>query len=115
LTVEPQEQNSAAQVQAHTPLPWRLAKDGGPSIYATRAHPKAGFDPLLASVEGGPLTNDQQQANADLIVQAVNSHYELLEALEGLLEECVNRTHDLSTEWWDKARAAIAKAKGETL
>ena len=98
--------------QAHTELPWQLGADQR-SVYPNKPDMDGGGHSRVAACGG--RNEVIKRANADLIVQAVNSHYELLEALEGLLEECVNRTHDLSTEWWDKARAAIAKAKGETL
>lgn len=51
-----------------------------------------------------------QKSYAEFIVRACNAHYDLLEALEGMVKHC-----DLfpNAEYHVKARAAIAKAKGE--
>lgn len=86
-----------------TPLPW-IAEDYGHGIY---------IEP--ACVWLGNTTrhgNEVVRANAEYIVCAVNSHAELLAALEELA--------DAGAEVWGvdrpcvrEARAAIAKAKGK--
>jgi hypothetical protein len=59
-------------------------------------------------------SEDQRESNARLIVRAVNSHNDLLWALEGLLEVVNVRIDDPRISRFDFARAALAKAKEET-
>ena len=115
----------------HTPGPWRLedwvdagngarvmAADGGPVCRVDGATAWAG-------VAGtGVRTSRERDANAAFIVQACNSHDELLEALEELVR--INEEHNAAVEavtgrplnWKDtyleRARAALARARGES-
>ena len=71
----------------HTPLPWHIGQGNGEgSIFSKEGRMR---------LENGGTTlypicniidfNGEQQANAEFIVRACNSHYELLEACEKAL------------------------------
>jgi hypothetical protein len=98
----------------HTPGPWELKSEGwkGQFIYGTDEHAKGVR--FIAKVS---LDFDGAEANARLIAAAP----ELLEALKGLDEAyCRAGTLSKSERLEDRkrlmaARAAIAKATGETL
>ena len=66
-----------------------------------------------ADYPGGDL-NVQTRANARLIVRAVNSHDELLAALEALFKDASHLPYEYSfdKDIMDRARAAMAKARG---
>jgi hypothetical protein len=77
----------------HTPTPWKLIKnqwsDGdieANAEFAIVAQPHPMKHKLITKsiVDGEGEIN---KANAELIVKAVNSHYELLEVLKGTLNE----------------------------
>lgn len=96
----------------HTPGPWRVEiEDGIPVIWA---HPNS-YDIAIVAVDWEPvrhqgpedIDNGTKAANARLIAAAPD----LLAALEMLLNETNAGTWDCLPA--DKARAAIAKAKGE--
>lgn len=105
---------------AHTPLPWAVTKakprkvtSNGVLIctavlrnFATIAQNKHGKG------------QDEAEANAALIVRAVNSHHALLEALEWALSELRGKTRydnpQQALNCFDLADAAIARAKGES-
>jgi hypothetical protein len=98
----------------HMPLPWRR-------------HDRMDYAEILcADGSSAPVIAMVAKADdADLIVQAVNSHYALIEALEGLLKyeghhdycghapdydkPCVCGFNEVDS----KARAALSLAKGE--
>ncbi len=71
---------------------------------------------IVADLYGSRGTDAEIKANTAFIVCAVNSHSELIEALEKIasvfddswIDGCVERSMG------DLARAALAKAKGET-
>ena len=97
----------------HTPKPWYVT---GP------AEPEWGLDPTqpeerdfdfqeIHGSDGDLVALAAGTANARFIVQAVNAHEELLAALEELLE-WESRMGGWDAPCWEKARAAIAKAKG---
>ena len=93
----------------HTPVPWTLRRLPSAIIaieWDTR---------ILATVLPG-ADLEEAQANADLIVQAVNCHEELLEACKkmllwygGMADDA--EVSDGARHAADAAKAAIAKAK----
>jgi hypothetical protein len=88
----------------HTPGPWEIdqAIRHGFTVYSQQAGFIVGY-----MDEEGRYGAVESEANARLIAAAPD----LLEALEELL---VQREGHYSTQTaWDKARAAIAKARGE--
>ena len=99
---------------AHTPLPWKL-HDGGAAITDSEGR-------LISSCYQVPKrTLFEEKANAAFIVRACNSHYELLEAVEGLLRlvdilgqsQIQNQRDRLEYRKEVLAgQAAIAKARG---
>lgn len=116
----------------HSPIPWRLGyRDGsgmGTIITEKRERTEYGLLPKKEVARlhwgcsccdsGADAMSEEDKANADLIVRAVNSHAELLEALEGLMTDLSGGPkkcgHDFSCVCaGDAARAEIAKAKGE--
>ena len=92
----------------HTPGPWCLS-DESPMIIedeckvivgSASTYPNSGYFPGQKEAE----------ANARLIAAAP----ELLEALEKALDDSACDGDQCGTEWHELARAAIAKAKGES-
>lgn len=64
----------------HTPIPW---KSGGCVVYGADGE---GVADLVAGIcNHSRRSPDETEANTSLIVRAVNSHAQLLEALEGAL------------------------------
>lgn len=95
---------------AHTPTPWfveKLANDL--RIWATNGN-------MVISPNLG-LLGSHGEANADYIVNAVNCHAKLLEALKGI-ESAVNKAYSVEHGQAcldfvnEVARAAIAEAEG---
>lgn len=94
----------------HTALPWEIdgiGLSGGGTFVCFMGEPAqfAGDSPRM-------LPN--HEANAELIVRAVNSHDDLVKALDGMLLHFARKAgsqfqHDAVR----KARAAAAKARGE--
>ena len=84
---------------SHTPGPWTASEHGAYADYNGNSTIILGDDLRIAVVLGSD--NEETNANARLIAAAPD----LLEALEALLEGDFNVA--------EKARAAIAKAKGE--
>ena len=79
----------------------------------------------ICTVDTGP-THEESEANAEFIVRACNAHHDLLEACEDMMlfwNDLDERYPDLDTDgisgfngnsdYVGRARAAIAKAKGE--
>ena len=106
----------------HTPTPWKLHTDsqlaitGEGRFIASLNHTHMRSSPVCPK-EG------EQDANAKLIVKAVNSH----DALKGVVRTLIERWESIpedqlvpeelndTDEWnWDIARAALALAEGET-
>ena len=95
----------------HTPGPWFTTR---PTSYGTiyvEARLRGSTLQEVASV-GPTETSDQQEANGRLIAAAP----ELLKALRELvaLEADGKHASESSIEPWERARAAIAKATGES-
>lgn len=109
----------------HTALPWHVREDGEylDIVGQTEALPDGSWPmaTLIASAPWGQKDDPENKANMALIVRACNAHESLLEACEALLgafshipdhwlsEECEGWPNEL----FDKARAAIAQARGE--
>jgi hypothetical protein len=88
----------------HTPIPW----------YATGKHVQSAAineDNYVCEAEGN--SEEQANANAELIVRAVNSHADLLAALKELLADKY-LADPINADRMAKTRAAIAKAEGRT-
>jgi hypothetical protein len=89
----------------HTTLPWRA--DEHPYRFA------------ILDADGGLvaeriITCKSDILNARLIIRAVNSHADLLEALKAMFDrwepDCIGNDRIM----WENARRAIAKAEGST-
>ena len=103
--------------QYHTPTPW-MASEGQLYNYDNISKDSG---KTLAYIPYYDEENERDRANAAFIVQAVNSHDALVEALTVIMSEIDEQqkcgggysidTHLLET--LDKARAALALAKGE--
>jgi hypothetical protein len=93
-----------------TPRPW---KSGGCVVYGN--DDGKGNGDWVADLAMTCREPDEIEANTDLIVQAVNSHDDLLEALIDLLEAARPHYHASATlpTAGAAAEAAIAKATGE--
>ncbi len=95
-----------------TKRPWTVAYyatqdgQGGSSHYTI----KYGSETVVRSE--GQVADDRDEANARLIVLAVNLHDELVEALENMVG-CIEETGALATMYFDHARALLKRAKGE--
>jgi len=94
----------------HTPLPWKVyyAKNNGQLILGTGEESGQAIQS-----HNGAFWRDEAEAkaNAEFVVKACNSHYELLEALESVKEYVHNFGESHLIEIVDKA---IAKARGES-
>lgn len=58
-------------------------------------------------------TGSVSKANAELIVRAVNSHDQLVAALEKIISECEQPTHFIAGTVTRLARAALAAAEAD--
>jgi hypothetical protein len=99
----------------HTPLPWakRPCYDELEfEIYPLRRGPPDFGDWAEVAVVRNQYDNDETEAahNADLILRAVNNHYELL----AVAKRCLRIVEDGSLPNWDWIREVIAKAEGRT-
>lgn len=63
----------------HTPLPWKVREHNNQKRYIDAENGLTIADALMHSSLGN---QDNHKANAEFIVKAVNSHYELVEALK---------------------------------
>lgn len=89
----------------HTPGPWRVMKhDALRYTFHVDAGP-AGYERNRVAIVSGDSARDCAEANAILLASAPD----LLEALE----DCAWMVKDKDPEAYAKARAAIAKARGE--
>ena len=98
----------------HTPGPWEVQRDSHLRFYITQPSDTpdrvAGF---YAEVRRFTPDIDQVKANAHLIAVAPD----LLEALQSAVDWIEDDRFDddyIGEQWYHDARAAIAKAKGET-
>ena len=100
----------------HTPTPWTHHKahytpewrKDNHIIETAEPQPSkiSGFDPTVENV-----CHMAKPEDAEFIVRAVNSHDELLAALEAVMK-CNKELGAISKPIADEARAAIANAKG---
>lgn len=100
----------------HTPRPWKLGKNDG-NIVQHIYDADGTWIAYTRSPDAMPC--EVTTANADFIVRACNSHYELVEALAlaaDRLELSAKRlggSYEKETEMYVlEARASVAKAKG---
>lgn len=120
--MERTEQNApasrAAGVVGHTPLPWFAVDRGrkGEPMMSVMAERIRGRGPSheVAICATGDSPQGMESANAELICRAVNSHADLLAALEGLVAEYDGNAvpSDDLDELYNAARAALSKARG---
>ena len=113
--------------QEHTALPWVAIgshESEGFGCYWIEAQPSSmprGFTKEVATVTGPQ--GGEQEANAAMIVRAVNSHHAMLEALEEVTDDLeaeieakrgsvLERTTERDLISVRKAHAAIRLAKG---
>ena len=107
----------------HTPLPWQYShRETSDGMYSTQVYDEAGETIATLAwypVQEGSLTRTAREANAALIVRAVNSHAELVAALEHV-SDWFKRDEDSGDEllWTDgyrdlceTVRTALARAK----
>ncbi len=97
---------------AHTPLPWKPS-DSGTGIWSAGEPLGKNKIICICSCDAVSRPKDENKANAAFITRACNSHYELLEALEAVLEDTQNGELLTYGQLW-MARAAIAKARGQS-
>lgn len=99
-------------MSGHTPLPW-VSDPAGVGCLGDISTPDGQVIAQTQQVHGD-LRHVVREANKDFILRACNSHYELLEALEEFSRE-YDGFQDGNGDpcpTLEKARAAIAKAKG---
>lgn len=98
----------------HTPTPWYLGMQPA-TIFASSVN---GIDPRICQTDGGANnTMKEAKANAAFIVRAVNSHDELVAAIQTVID-CHNEG-----DFYDRGRKVhhligdlkfrVAKARGE--
>ena len=97
----------------HTPGPWEKQTDSYSILAPERFDNEEGGRIIAHITDDRPLT--EQWANAQFIVQACNSHYELLEALKKLVPITWNdgplaKAYEAIGK---QAEEAIAKAEGK--
>jgi hypothetical protein len=121
----PQPSPSGEQVQAHTPTPWSLKRGQfGSSVFVIYGPDEFPIAQTVSnsSPEGmARARRGEHQANAALIVRAVNNHAALVEALTRLCTQFPTDSDMANAGWestaineacsaYDAARAAIARA-----
>ena len=76
---------------AHTPLPWRLGRNGADCLIFKGEHK---FVADCDSADEDSDGTDEDRANAAFIVRAVNSHAALVATLENILEFMEDKFHE---------------------
>lgn len=117
--------------QTHTPLPWKIGGDGASieksgkllasawfpwRVDETRLEGESWLDMRRRTDADRQRMVDEQFANADLICRAVNSHYDLIEALNYcaiMLSDFEATGDEDAKRGYEMAIQALAKAKGE--
>ena len=102
---------ATVKTPAHTPLPWVI--NPAHPTYISSADATAD----ICELDGWPVDCvAEENANREFIVRACNSHYQLVEALRGLVNALAENDEDGMTEFSDdmvRARAALSQAGGE--
>lgn len=113
----------------HSPLPWSIHSWSDKELLAVSS-PDGDFvsetvrigsgEKLICDCEynnagrGYPRPErEENKANFELIIRAVNSHHELMESLETIISVSEKECGIVWKQQYDAARSAIAKAKGE--
>jgi hypothetical protein len=91
----------------HTPLPWRIERNELDNRFEIRST-SGRFGRFVGWFADGIKTEQEDKSNAAFIVQAVNSHYALVEALRGLLY--ANAVEGGPKQALSNARKALAAA-----
>lgn len=101
----------------HTPTPWAIDSSGNGKSFAiiTSTHLSDMDDDVCKVYGGNNDDDDARKANAEFIVQACNSHAQLVEALKTVIAglEVALKSHDAVPAIKDvlaRARAALANA-----
>lgn len=100
---------------AHTPTPWKFHTDRYNNHMAI-IPPHNNVHGQFTSVALHTGYNEEAKANAALIVRAVNSHEELVSVCADFCKGCENGEQvgeKFFSALLDRARAALAKAKGQ--
>lgn len=99
----------------HTPTPWRVSKtyQGAQGEYETTIQDMDGIRIITVEAWKGDA-QEEAESNADFLVLAVNTHDELVAALE-LAKHYLDISHGLNRTSIAYAQicAALPKAKGE--
>lgn len=97
----------------HTALPWNIRYEGQTLTNKPngvfRIDGPSGLP--LANVHSPKFDRTEGRVNAEFMVRACNAHYELLEALEALVNAHDEQPPMLTEAEWQQARAATLKAK----
>ena len=104
----------ASNLPNTTPRPWRISTNYGAKHHVVKEH-----GGLICVCDAGDYSHsvEQGEANAELIVRAVNSFDDMLAALKFYRDEAISShsaefVHaDLAREFERLAEAAIAKAE----
>lgn len=116
--------------QKHTPLPWKAGPYSSIVGIAISAQPDPNKNRVVVAGTTGAFSDDhkgEHEANAALIVRAVNSHEALVKAVSDMLEMIEEGAIDspevgvgcgapqwkVHDEWAHYAKNALASAKGE--
>ena len=103
----------------HTATPWKLSKNG--DVETIRIFCKNGYEVCrasdLPSVFGNNRYGDggtkEQEANAEFIVRACNSHDALVEACQEMFEELLSQQYNPTSKIMKKWKQALKQAEGE--
>ncbi|MGZ8432797.1 MAG: hypothetical protein ACXWYM_00435 [Candidatus Binatia bacterium] len=94
----------------HTELPW---KTNAMEVFTDAGKSSKRIAFATGKAQGDDNSLEELKANAEFIVRACNSHYELLEALQETWAHFGDAMSDEEIALKEKSLAAIAKAKGE--
>lgn len=108
----------------HTPEPWHINgyayrrnenTPTGREVYICSKHSIdcAGYLIQAANITIAELKSHRRLYDAEFIVRACNAHNDMLEALEAIIGQALHGDYVPSAYIIDRARAAIAKAKGD--
>lgn len=101
--------------ETHTPLPWAaqvLETENDPGVYIVGSNLGGLVGAALpwpTEIESGDYS--RVEANAALIVHAVNSHHDLIEALRALAKEFRTRCRSFDNKVLAEAEAILTKAE----